>query len=185
MFQSILLPFIIGGHLATAPIGVVKYEISDNNGVAHCTATVAKDYKIYSAAHCAVVSGKQEIILHNVRYEVKFDDISEEKDTAIGHATTPLRVMPDKLMETDFSERSNGDEITLGGFGCYNTNEDIDFQYREGTSHVATTAANGFTTNGGAVVCPGDSGGMAQANGKLIGIISAVSPWSTSYLVQP
>lgn len=185
MFQSIIQSLIIGGVLATPPLGVVKLEITSGNSVSHCTATLASDLKVYSAAHCAVVKGDAEIVFDGKRYKTTWNNISVKNDYAIGVAAGLPLIATNKLLEPDFSAPRTGDIISIGGFGCFTKKQDMDFRYREGSASVRSLFVGGFDLDGPVLVCPGDSGGPAFRDGKLVGIISAVAPWVYSVIVQP
>lgn len=186
MWFDAALSFIIGGVLATAPAGVVRLEITDGQTVGHCTATVTRDKAIHTAAHCANSKGKPEILLGFARFAVLWSHVDKERDYALGYVAHPELIDSSKFMEADFAfVPKTGDELRIGGFGCFNKHQEIDFRYREGTAKVSSLTTTGFELKGPAIVCMGDSGGPAMRGSKLVGVISAVEPWSHSFISTP
>lgn len=177
-----------GGEVSERMAGDIEQRGIINGSLSHdptvvlygCTATIVGPRTVISAAHCfhpahaangtrtLKVSGK------NIRADFyahpSFD--GRYHDVAIGFTEEDLDVAPRRL-----GDDMSGGSATITGFGC-NSGRDLRQGYGTQRSGAVNIYANrkyhsGYMVagRGGAVGCPGDSGGPAFQGGALVGVI--------------
>lgn len=168
------------------------------NGLDECTATAVGPRAILTAAHCvannatgllpwAAPNGIEITCTHHPLYP------AEAADFALCVAARDLPSTGYERVSADLSLLRQGTKVTLVGFGCTDPSP---FGLTFGTLFSGPTFIQSgpregnvsVTTQGGAALCPGDSGGAAYVNSEgrrvIIGVNSRWSPALVSTLAS-
>ncbi|MEZ4751181.1 MAG: S1 family peptidase [Bdellovibrionota bacterium] len=170
---------IIGGSSSHDPT-VVLYG---------CTATIVGPRTVISAAHCfhanrprnaprKVTIGKRTVTL-NFFAHPNFN--GWDYDVAIGFADEDLGVAP-RSMARGLSWGTG----VITGFGCNNANGAGYRTQRVGMVNIYSYYRNKYMVlgAGGAVACPGDSGGPLFQSGKLVALMSRTDFRRNTYFTR-
>ncbi|MCB0405416.1 MAG: trypsin-like serine protease [Bdellovibrionales bacterium] len=154
-----------------------------------CTATIVGPRSVITAAHCFHPSrpntGTRTITVGNRKLKLKFfahpGFNGWDHDVAIGFAGEDLEVKP----------RAVGKALkwgtgTITGFGCNSPNGSGYRKQRTGAVNIYQYYRNKSMVlgAGGAVACPGDSGGPLFQSGKLLALMSRTDFRRTTYFTR-
>lgn len=186
------LPQVVGGETQdnTKWPATLKYYLDGNLS---CTSTIVGARTIITAAHCLDSEAKTEIRFgagtqpyeltceHHPRY--RYNGLIADVALCLSDRALPVNFQYENL-DTYITRVRRNTKLFLLGYGCRKF-EDIGNpskigQLYGGVSQVASMPASSedhYRTQGGVVICPGDSGGSAyvlNASGKPEGLRSIV-----------
>ena len=137
-----------------------------------CTSTLVADRALLTAAHCVANGGRIGIRRKGVRIGTATcthsPDFAKDKtaDWALCLMDAPVAVPLFETINTNRNLLTASRSIRLTGFGCIRRDQEPQAkeQYWEGETRIIdppTSTSHDIVTRGGAVLCPGDSGGPA------------------------
>lgn len=180
-------PELIGGVIADPA------EFPASVWVGNCTAVVAGEKVLLTAAHCTSNGGTKSFSVGTTKYSAKCTHHPSYRgnstaDWAICLVDKKVEGIPYEQVASE-KEYELESEILLSGYGCRIWGGGIDGKYRIGKAPVIRMPLGSnydTVTRGKSALCSGDSGGPAwvvsEGGRKLIGVNSRSNTTTTSYL---